>query len=181
MARLTVLSKTAKWRTSVLMASGSAAAARIAVSSETGCTTWERGECEGLLGINLEGPYLNRLRCGAQPAGQIRRPDREELAGLLDHAGGCLKIMTLAPEVEGGIGLIRLLTERGVIPAIGHSNAGLEEAREAFAGGAAYVTHLFNAMSGLRHRNPGLAAAGGERIPPCSRERETCAGNRECE
>lgn len=117
------------------------------------------GSCDGLLGIHLEGPYLNRLRCGAQPSGEIRPPERTEILNLLDFAGGALKIMTFAPEVGGGYEVITLLEERGVIPAIGHSDATAQDARRAFAAGARYVTHLFNAMNGLHHRNPGLAAA----------------------
>ncbi len=117
------------------------------------------GGCDGLLGINLEGPYLNRLRCGAQPAAHIRKPDSGEMSGLIDLAGGHLKIVTLAPELKGGSELITLLRERGVVPAIGHSNANLSESQEAFSDGVRYVTHLFNAMSEMQHRHPGLPAA----------------------
>ena len=117
------------------------------------------GRCDGLLGIHLEGPYLNRVRCGAQSADEIRKPDRSELLNLLDLSGDSLRIVTLAPEVEGGIELVKLVEQRGGIPAIGHSNASYEEAEKSFASGVRYVVHLFNAMSGLHHRHPGLAAA----------------------
>jgi N-acetylglucosamine-6-phosphate deacetylase len=112
-----------------------------------------------ILGINLEGPYLNPVRRGAHSADYLRMPSREELGALLDLAGGHVKMVTLAPELEGGLDLVALLMERGVVPAIGHSNADAEEAGEAFAAGVRYATHLFNGMSGVHHRNPGLAAA----------------------
>ena len=112
-----------------------------------------------ILGINLEGPYLNPVRRGAHAVNHLRRPRRDELSALLDLAGGYVKIVTLAPELDGGRELIGLLRERGVVPAIGHSNASLEEAAGAFAAGVCYATHLFNGMSGVHHRDPGLAAA----------------------
>jgi N-acetylglucosamine-6-phosphate deacetylase len=117
------------------------------------------GRHDGLLGIHLEGPYINRLKSGAQPVEQIRAPDWEELSELVDLAGGHLKIVTLAPEIKGGLSLVEMLQERGIIPAIGHSNASVEESEEAFAAGVRYVVHLFNAMSVMHHRFPGLAAA----------------------
>lgn len=117
------------------------------------------GEAKGLLGISLEGPYLNPQRCGAQPREHLLAPDRAELADLAELAGGTLKMVTLAPELDGAMECVRFLTDSGIVPAIGHSDATLDESREAFAAGVRYVTHLFNAMSGLHHRRPGLAAA----------------------
>ena len=117
------------------------------------------GGGENILGINLEGPYLNPVRRGAHPVNHLRRPNRDELSALLDLAGGCVKIVTLAPELEGCRELIELLKERAIVPAAGHSNASPEEADDAFAAGVCYATHLFNGMSGLHHREPGLAAA----------------------
>jgi N-acetylglucosamine-6-phosphate deacetylase len=115
---------------------------------------------EGIRGIYLEGPFINRKRAGAQPAQHIRRPSRETLLELLDAAGGMLEIMVIAPEVrDGGEGLIALLKERGVTAAIGHSDATYEDALRSFRVGVSHVTHLFNAMSGLHHRDPGVAAA----------------------
>ena len=117
------------------------------------------GDGGTILGINLEGPYLNPVRCGAHPVNHLRKPDRDELSALLDLAGGCVKIVTLAPELEGARELIELLRERAIVPAAGHSSASLEEARSAFSAGVCYATHLFNGMSGVHHRDPGLAAA----------------------
>ncbi|MDD5557219.1 MAG: N-acetylglucosamine-6-phosphate deacetylase [bacterium] len=117
------------------------------------------GACPGLLGVGVEGPYLNPARCGAQPAASIRRPDREELLDLIAAGGGGVRIVTLAPELDGARGLVEALVSRGIVPSAGHSDATFEEARAAFAAGVRHVTHLFNAMSGTDHRRPGLAAA----------------------
>jgi N-acetylglucosamine-6-phosphate deacetylase len=117
------------------------------------------GTAEGIIGIHLEGPFLNPARAGIHPAEHLRPPDRRELEDLLDGAEGCPLIMTLAPELPGALDLIGVIRARGGIPALGHSNADYRTAREAFDAGALYVTHLFNAMSGMHHRNPGLAGA----------------------
>ncbi len=112
-----------------------------------------------ILGINLEGPYLNPVRRGAHSADYLRMPCRDELDALLDLGGGHVRMVTLAPELEGGLDLVALLRERAIVPAIGHSNASVEEAEKAFSAGVRYATHLFNGMSSMHHRNPGLAAA----------------------
>ena len=112
-----------------------------------------------ILGINLEGPYLNPERCGAQPAQYIRKPDTGELRELLAAAQGQLKIVTLAPEIPGNLELAALLKENGVIPAIGHTLANYEETLAAVDNGLEYVTHLFNAMPPFHHREPGVVGA----------------------
>ena len=112
-----------------------------------------------ILGLHLEGPYLNVRFKGAQPEWGIRDPDPEEARELLLAAGGRVKVMTLAPELPGGMELIRLLVEAGVAPSLGHSMASYETALAAIEAGATRATHLFNAMSGVHHRTPGLAAA----------------------
>ncbi|MEJ2745497.1 MAG: N-acetylglucosamine-6-phosphate deacetylase, partial [bacterium] len=112
-----------------------------------------------ILGIHMEGPYLNPMRHGAHSSEYLRKPCRDELDSLLDYAGGCVKMVTLAPEIEGGLDLVEHLKGKAIIPAIGHSNASVEEAGKAFAAGVCYATHLFNGMSGMHHRSPGLAAA----------------------
>jgi len=111
-----------------------------------------------LLGLHLEGPYLNPLRRGAHPAEYIRTPVTTELAGLLERADGCLRMMTIAPE-RFSSDSIRLLHDSGVILSAGHSDATFAEAMSAFKQGVRAVTHLFNAMSPLHHRNPGLPVA----------------------
>lgn len=119
----------------------------------------ELGDAPGrarLLGVHLEGPFLNPGRLGAQPA-FARPPEPELLERLL--AAGPVASMTLAPELPGALEAIRWLRERGVRVSLGHSACSASEAEAAFAAGARGVTHLFNAMRGLHHREPGLVGA----------------------
>lgn len=111
-----------------------------------------------LLGLHLEGPYINSVRKGAHPAAYIRKPDNAEIAALLDRAGGCLRMMTIAPERFGRAD-IRLLRDHGVLLSAGHSDASFDEAMNGFDQGIQAVTHLFNAMSPFHHRNTGLPGA----------------------
>ncbi|MEP7273200.1 MAG: N-acetylglucosamine-6-phosphate deacetylase [Acidobacteriota bacterium] len=111
-----------------------------------------------ILGFHLEGPYINLRYKGAQPDAGIRDPDFDQCAELMYAAPGRSKIMTLAPELPGGMELIRWLTGRGVIASLGHSEADYETGLEAIEAGATHATHLYNAMSGVHHRRPGLAA-----------------------
>lgn len=111
-----------------------------------------------LLGLHLEGPYLNPVRRGAHPAECIRQPDVAEIGALLKRAEGCLRMMTVAPE-RFDRETIRLLTENGILVSAGHSDASFDEAMAAFDNGVRAITHLFNAMSPLHHRNPGLPGA----------------------
>lgn len=112
-----------------------------------------------ILGLHIEGPYINVKFKGAQPESAIRDPDFDECRELLDAAGGAIRIMTLAPELPGGMELIRMLVENGVAASLGHSEADYDTALEAIEAGATRATHLYNAMSGVHHRKPGLAAA----------------------
>lgn len=110
------------------------------------------------LGFNLEGPFLAEARRGAHDPGFLRIPadvSLTELEPLLDG----LRVITVAPELAGAPELIAALDARGVQVSLGHSAATIEEARAGFEAGATSTTHLFNAMSGLDHRSPGLAAA----------------------
>ncbi len=112
-----------------------------------------------ILGLHIEGPYINLKFKGAQPEWGIRDPNFDECSELLDVAAGRIKIMTLAPELPGGLELIRWLSAHNVIASVGHSDADYDTALAAIEAGAKRATHLFNAMSGLHHRKPGLAAA----------------------
>jgi N-acetylglucosamine-6-phosphate deacetylase len=111
------------------------------------------------VGLHLEGPWISAAAAGAQPAGAIRAYDPREGEALLAAAGGALRMVTLAPEVENAARLLELLTRSGVVAALGHSAARGEQVDAAVARGAAHVTHLFNAMGPLHQRRPGLAAA----------------------
>jgi N-acetylglucosamine-6-phosphate deacetylase len=110
------------------------------------------------LGFNLEGPFLAPARRGAHDPRFLQVPadvPRGDLEPLLDG----LKLMTIAPELPGAPELIAWLGERGVATSMGHSAADLTEARAGYAAGGSSTTHLFNAMSGVDHRAPGLAVA----------------------
>ncbi|MGH9940400.1 MAG: N-acetylglucosamine-6-phosphate deacetylase [Blastocatellia bacterium] len=112
-----------------------------------------------ILGLHIEGPYINARFKGAQPEWGIRDPNFDECNQLLDAAAGRIKIMTIAPELPGGLEMIRMLASAGVAPSVGHSEADYDTALAAIEAGATRATHLFNAMSGVHHRKPGLAAA----------------------
>jgi N-acetylglucosamine-6-phosphate deacetylase len=125
------------------------------------CVEATEAEPEGaeLLGIHVEGPYINLKRKGAQPADGIRDPDLSEMDDLLAAGEGAIRLVTLAPELPGGIELIRFLVGRGVIASMGHSDATYEQALEGIEAGARHATHLFNAMPPIHHRSPGLITA----------------------
>jgi N-acetylglucosamine-6-phosphate deacetylase len=110
------------------------------------------------LGFNLEGPFIAPARKGAHDPALLRTPadlPPEIVERVLDG----LRIMTVAPELPGSLALIRRLADQGIVASIGHSNATLDEARAGYAAGGRTTTHLFNAMSGVDHRAPGLAVA----------------------
>lgn len=109
-----------------------------------------------VLGVHLEGPYINAQRLGAQPD-FARVPTLAEILAL--QAIAPIRVLTLAPEVDGALALIPPLVDAGLRVQIGHSIATYEQAHEALRCGAAGFTHLFNAMSGLHHRAPGAAGA----------------------
>lgn len=116
------------------------------------------GEIDGgatVLAAHLEGPYLSRRRCGAQPPASIRPFDPAELDTLV--ATGAVGRMTVAPEAPGNEGLVAALVRAGVAVSVGHSDADADATMQAVEQGARGVTHLFNAMPPLHHRAPGLA------------------------
>ncbi|MFI8997039.1 N-acetylglucosamine-6-phosphate deacetylase [Streptomyces sp. NPDC053542] len=116
----------------------------------------EQGE---LAGIHFEGPFISAHRCGAHQPELLRDPDPAAVRKLVDAARGTAKMMTLAPELPGGLDSVRLLADSGVIAAIGHTDSSYDATREAIDAGATVATHLFNAMPGLNHRTPGPIAA----------------------
>lgn len=97
-------------------------------------------------GIHLEGPYLSHARCGAHQPSLLRSPSIEELSALLDAGQGAITMMTIAPELEGGIAAVEYLTSRGITVALGHSEADAATTKMAFAAGAKLVTHFSNGM-----------------------------------
>jgi len=110
-------------------------------------------------GIHLEGPYLNVKRKGMQNELYLRHPDLEEMKEILQQAGALIKMVTIAPELPGGMEMVEFLKEEGIIVSIAHSDASYEEAKMAFSKGASHVTHCFNGMRPIHHRDPGLVVA----------------------
>jgi N-acetylglucosamine-6-phosphate deacetylase len=111
-----------------------------------------------VLGLHLEGPYISHARGGAHTRSSIKVPQKEEIESLLENACGVVKMITVAPEVCNSE-IIKLLNDKGVVVAAGHSNATFKEAVNGFNQGIKTTTHLFNAMSQLHHRDPGLPGA----------------------
>lgn len=111
-----------------------------------------------IVGIHLEGPFINSTRAGAQDRGSIRPADIHEVAALIAEAPRLRWIITVAPEIEGSRALIEHFKDR-VLFSIGHTNAGHGEAVAALEWGACHFTHLYNAMTPLHHRDPGVVGA----------------------
>ncbi|SCL61273.1 N-acetylglucosamine-6-phosphate deacetylase [Micromonospora peucetia] len=115
---------------------------------------------EGVLaGIHFEGPYLSSARCGAQNPEFLRDPSTDELAELIKLGDGAVRMVTLAPERDGALEAIKLLTAHRVVAAVGHTDATYDETRAAVAAGASVGTHLFNGMRPVHHREPGPVVA----------------------
>lgn len=112
-----------------------------------------------VLGSHLEGPFLAAERRGAHNPVFLRDPAPSEVEELIGAARGTLRQITLAPELPGALEAIDVLVEAGVVVAVGHTEADLEQTRTAFDRGARLVTHVFNAMSGIHHRDPGPVVA----------------------
>lgn len=112
-----------------------------------------------ILGIHLEGPYLNPARRGAQNPRWMRDPDPGEFATWWNTAGTYLKLLTLAPERQRALDLIHDARQAGVVVAAGHSDATYEQVEAAVEAGLSHVIHTFNGMRGLHHREPGVVGA----------------------
>lgn len=127
------------------------------VFAETGATIRERvpGSAR-VLGIHLEGPFINPEKLGAQPD-NVRPGSIEEIQAL--HTLAPIRIVTLAPEMEGHLAFIAALRSMGIVPQLGHTLGSYEMGKAALAAGAQGFTHLYNAMTGLQHRDPGMVGA----------------------
>lgn len=108
-----------------------------------------------ILGAHLEGPFLAMPRKGAHDPNCLVDPTPDLVSRMLDAADGCLRQITIAPELPHGIDAIRRFFLAGVVPAVGHCDADYQTARKGFDAGAGIMTHMFNAMNGLHHRDPG--------------------------
>jgi N-acetylglucosamine-6-phosphate deacetylase len=111
------------------------------------------------LGIHLEGPFISHAKRGVHPPANIIAPDLKTFDRLWQAARGHIRVMTIAPELEGALEVIREAARLGVCVSLGHSDATFEVARQAMAAGARHATHTFNAMRPLDHRDPGIVGA----------------------
>lgn len=121
----------------------------------------EKGEYKGaeVLGVHLEGPFISPKHVGAQPLEYVATPDAELFDKYNEASGNSIKIVTLAPEVEGGLGFVKHLSNIGVVASVGHTGGKYADVVNAVAAGATNVTHTYNAQTGLHHREAGVVGA----------------------
>ncbi len=110
-------------------------------------------------GVHLEGPFIAPSHKGAQPLEYIASPKNEVFDKYNEASGNCIKIVTLAPEIEGMSEFIKHLHENGVVASIGHSSAKVTDVENAINAGASNVTHTYNAQSALHHREIGVVGS----------------------
>ena len=108
------------------------------------------------LGFHLEGPFINKDMAGAQPKQFITAPDIPAIRSLIKKAQKKIKIITIAPELKNSIALIKMLKMHKIVVAIGHTDANIEQTKKTVDSGCLYTTHVFNRMSGISSRNPGV-------------------------
>lgn len=122
-------------------------------TAKSECKAWNGAE---ILGVNLEGPFINPSKKGAQAEEHIKPMDADFIIKNAD----IIRLATVAPEMEGAVSEIKKVTENSsVVISIGHTNASFEEAKAGIEAGATNITHLFNAQTALNHRNPGVVGA----------------------
>ncbi|PKP54832.1 N-acetylglucosamine-6-phosphate deacetylase, partial [Candidatus Atribacteria bacterium HGW-Atribacteria-1] len=112
-----------------------------------------------ILGIHLEGPYINPEKKGAQKEEDIKKVSIEEFLEFNKASGNLIRLVTIAPEMPGATDLINYLHKQGIIASVGHSNATYVQVQAGIQAGLSHVTHTFNAMRGLHHREPGVVGA----------------------
>lgn len=117
-------------------------------------------KCADILGVHLEGPFLNMSRAGALDSRFFLSPSVDHMKQIIDGYEDTVKMITIAPELKGAPELIRFCRDQGIRVNMGHSNATFSEAEEGKNSGAQGITHLFNAMQPFHHREPGLAGFG---------------------
>lgn len=117
-----------------------------------------RPSAKNCMGLHLEGPFLNPKRLGAHVPAFVRKASLDEIKQLLDFGDGVIKMITIAPELQDDE-VIQYLLDNGVVVSLGHSNATFDEATAAYNKGVQTTTHLFNAMSPIHHREPGIPTA----------------------
>jgi N-acetylglucosamine-6-phosphate deacetylase len=127
-----------------------------AAQSQSGATAKPSAE---ILGIHFEGPFINAVRRGVHPAEWIAASSLALLARMLDSTAGFARILTLAPEIPGGLDLMDAARKEGIVAALGHTDATYGQAMDAIAHGARHAAHVFNAMRPFSHRDTGVLGA----------------------
>lgn len=127
-----------------------ASARRLVDEAPTGCAR--------LMGIQMEGPYFSMKKKGAQNGAYLKGPDFEGFKKLYDDCGGLVRIVDLAPELPGAVDFVKQASNLCTV-SVAHTDSGYDDAKAAFSAGATHLTHLFNAMPGIHHRNPGVIPA----------------------
>ena len=112
-----------------------------------------------VLGVHLEGPFISPQKAGAQQPVHIVKPSVDQFQEWQDESNGHIRLVTIAPEMEDGMAFISQISGSGVVCSLGHTDATYEQANEAVEHGARHVTHLYNQMSGMHHREPGVVGA----------------------
>ncbi|HTU36165.1 MAG TPA: N-acetylglucosamine-6-phosphate deacetylase [Candidatus Acidoferrum sp.] len=112
-----------------------------------------------ILGIHFEGPFISKAQRGVHPPESLAKPSTKLLDQFLQAADGLARIVTLAPELPGGLELVAHAKAAGLVVSMGHTDADYGQAREAIRAGARHATHMYNAMRPFTHRDPGVIAA----------------------
>jgi N-acetylglucosamine-6-phosphate deacetylase len=131
-------------------------------SSDKTATSDQYEKCATLYGINMEGPFVSREKCGAQNPQYIHKPDYEMFQRINNACDNKVKLVDIAPETDGAMEFIKKASRETRI-SLAHTTADYDTAVKAFENGVRHMTHLFNAMPGLHHRNPGPIPAGADR------------------
>lgn len=129
--------------------------------------------CARLMGIHMEGPYFSEKKKGAQNGAYLKSPDFEGFKKLYDDCGGLIAIADVAPELPGAAAFVAKASKLCTV-SVAHTDSGYEDAKAAYDAGATHLTHLYNAMPGIHHRNPGVIPAAAEN--PAVRAELICDG-----
>ena len=117
--------------------------------------------CARLMGIHMEGPYFSEKKKGAQNGAYLKEPDFEGFKTLYDDCGGLIAIADVAPELPGAAEFVAKASKLCTV-SVAHTDSGYDDAKAAYDAGATHLTHLYNAMPGIHHRNPGVIPAAAE-------------------
>ncbi len=112
-----------------------------------------------IVGINMEGPYFAKSKCGAQDPDVMHSPVAAEVEELDKSANGMIKLIDLAPELDGSLDFIKKMSGGKYVLSTAHTSSDYDTAIEAYKNGASHATHLYNAMTGYTHREPGVVGA----------------------